>query len=730
MADKVTLQRKTNAQQLSHRHQVANANANKEIMFESKGGKSAEKEQVSVSAPVPAPVRAPIESERDKALLNNDQSRTISLTQYEEENQFDYGEFDYVEFDYGEFDYGTNWNDSNTSGIGSSEGQGTQSSHMSESMQKSQVQPRAQSQMQPLNKHVRSEMIDYTHPNPNPHQHPKLQKNRREQQQQYYQKERMNKNAEPYQYQHPSSEKRSTDTRTVNKTYYSRNQTTNAGMRMGMDKGANTSTGATTSRALHKTHSRQGSSALVSPREVSSTLRQTPQHTRTRTNHARQDHSSNSHTAKSISTSVAHQMHNVIPFTPKISTQMYRDPTTCTKKEVISNSVTKSVYSASASTTASAKVSARTRTSSTRTPSSSGNIANNKFSCVTMSRTKMKNPYAKIGKYTKNRSTSSLTSTPHSRMLASSTITPYKSPTVDVLDSLSKNTSVEQYPQMMFLHEAIQRANNDNDANINNDDTTTRTSQRLVQIMGLIVTDPCGAKYAKPSQTKDKDKDFSSSPESKIAFCFDDGTAMIDALYEDISSSAKHYSSNKLEMQQLLSNLGLPQPRQIKKGDTIDCIGFIQCVRSSQRNGLCFIVQSVSFFSDPNLETLRIAQIAHGQKFATKTPSDDGCKIKINRSSVNPMTPNRLTTGMYVFGNLKGRKSCPIIYEPDKVHVDLKRLMHFINLSRPRGLTFDQLESIFHFETVQEVCALRNSLKMLQTNYEIYISRTGSYLPL
>ena len=687
---------------------------------------------VSAPAPAPAPVRAPVESEREKALLNNDQSRTISLTQYEEENKCDYVEFDYGEFDYGEFDYGTNWNDSNTSGIGSSEGQGKQSSYMSESMQKSQVQPRAQSQVQPLNKHVRSETIDYTHPNPYPHQHRKLHKNRREQQQQYYQKERVNKSAEPYQYQHPSSEKRSTDTRTVKKTYYARNQTrtTNAGMSMGMDKGANTSTGTTTSRALHKTHSRQGSSALVSPREVSSTLKQTPQHKCTRTNHARQDHSSNSHTAKSISTSVAHQMHNAIPFTPKISTQMYRDPTTCTKKEVISNSVTKSVYSASASTTASAKASARTRTSSTRTPSSSGNIVNNKFSCVTMSRTKMKNPYAKIGKYTKNRSTSTLTSTPHSRMLASSTITPYKSPTVDVLDSLSKNTSVEQYPQMMFLHEAIQRANNDNDANINSDDTTTRTSQRLVQIMGLIVTDPCGAKYAKPSQTKDKDKDLSSSPESKIAFCFDDGTSMIDALYEDTSSSTKHYSSNKLEMQQLLSNLGLPQPRQIKKGDTIDCIGFIQCVRYTQRNGLCFIVQSVSFFSDPNLETLRIAQIAHGQKFATKTPSDDGCKIKINRSSVNPMTPNRLTTGMYVFGNLKGRKSCPIIYEPDKVHVDLKRLMHFINLSRPRGLTFDQLESIFHFETVQEVCALRNSLKMLQTNYEIYISRTGSYLPL
>ena len=42
-------------------------------MFGSKGGK----EQVSVSAP--APVRAPIESEREKALLNNYQSRTIRV---------------------------------------------------------------------------------------------------------------------------------------------------------------------------------------------------------------------------------------------------------------------------------------------------------------------------------------------------------------------------------------------------------------------------------------------------------------------------------------------------------------------------------------------------------------------------------------------------------------------------------------------------------------------------
>lgn len=244
-------------------------------------------------------------------------------------------------------------------------------------------------------------------------------------------------------------------------------------------------------------------------------------------------------------------------------------------------------------------------------------------------------------------------------------------------------------------------------------------TQRAVRIQGVVMTDPTNVCY------NDNHRN-SSAGTKRLAFCLDDGSCVIDVLYEKSCGKNKKEQIDELEKLNFLSSLSLTPLREVAKGDRIECRGYIQYVQSNDQQSTstpCFFVGSVSFISDPNHEILRIAQIDYSRRISLK----DG-----NKMPVEPRfsCPKRVTEGMHVFGNAGGRKASPIIYEGDKVLVDPDRLMHLISLSKPDGLTFQNLETIFHFDTVQEICALRNSLKMLQANYAICISRTGSYLPM
>jgi len=346
-------------------------------------------------------------------------------------------------------------------------------------------------------------------------------------------------------------------------------------------------------------------------------------------------------------------------------------------------------------------------------------VASTPHAKIASSLSASKNPYAKRG------TRSMITTTPHPKTPARSTVTPFKSPSPSTQKKgfrWKNNVTASPYPEMMFLVEAMKEAKDSLHK------SSIESVQRMVQIQGIVVTGPYNTRISYNENDAKDQESASTSVKAKLAFCLDDGTSMIDVLYAS-SYESKDDQGNESEKIKLLSSLSLPPLREVTKGDRVDCRGFIQYVQLESRNDdakdqtpvPCFMVDSVSFVSDPNHEILRMAQISYARRMSSK----DRCKAPVGFSR-----PQKVIQGMHVFGNPKGRKSSPIIYEPNKVFVDLARLMHLINLSKPKGLTFHHLETIFHLNTVQDICALRNSLKMLQANYEIYVSRTGSYLPM
>mmetsp|Transcript_62 Transcript_62/g.112 ORF Transcript_62/g.112 Transcript_62/m.112 type:complete len:485 (+) Transcript_62:104-1558(+) len=213
------------------------------------------------------------------------------------------------------------------------------------------------------------------------------------------------------------------------------------------------------------------------------------------------------------------------------------------------------------------------------------------------------------------------------------------------------------------------------------------TLSRQIQIMGHVMTEPYSVVY---------------QGEDYIAFCFDDGTAMVDVLY-------KNHSLEKLQKhEQLLSSLSLPplMQQQVKMGSCIDCKGTIQYVRTFHGKDHdnedkydavvpCFIVYSISFVMDPNLEVLRMSHLAHGVNSKKRTMD-------------------------MLFGNDNVQRKL----------VDNVRLLHLIGVSPPKGLTRKDLEVLFQIETEEEKWHLMSELKALQSSYDIYTSRDGAYMPI
>jgi hypothetical protein len=56
--------------------------------------------------------------------------------------------------------------------------------------------------------------------------------------------------------------------------------------------------------------------------------------------------------------------------------------------------------------------------------------------------------------------------------------------------------------------------------------------------------------------------------------------------------------------------------------------------------------------------------------------------------------------------------------------------MNYIQYSKPQGLMQDELMLLFDCTTQEQIQALVDGLEEMRTNYDIYISQTGSYLPL
>jgi len=306
---------------------------------------------------------------------------------------------------------------------------------------------------------------------------------------------------------------------------------------------------------------------------------------------------------------------------------------------------------------------------------------------------------------------------------------PSKAPQTKTVRWKEEEEKEPPHPLLSFLIMAMRNAKNEYSQRPSSSLSSLKSCRQLVRIQGIVTTDPFITTY------KDQKHGVRTAAEETLAFMFDDGTATIDALYTTTPMKCipgldpQNYEMAK---HKLLTLLSLPPLRKIALGDRVDCTGYIQYVRSNSNSSQesiakkrkltpCFMVELVSFVSDPNLEALRIAQIT---RVKPKTVQD--CTTLGNSTQPRPR-PCKET--VFVYGN-PGRKPSPIIYETKRVYVDPVRLFHLINLSPPTGLTLNDLEMLFHLDTVQQSCALRNGLKMLQTNYEIYVSRTGAYLPL
>lgn len=182
------------------------------------------------------------------------------------------------------------------------------------------------------------------------------------------------------------------------------------------------------------------------------------------------------------------------------------------------------------------------------------------------------------------------------------------------------------------------------------------------------------------------------------SFELDDGTAKIKAVLRknDTSSSMDH---------NLLSRLGLSPLRSIEKGCRIDCKGTIQRQPPSTEN-IIFLIDSYSFCTDPNSETLHTAQIIHD----THSSQSDTCKSIIEE----------------VFEN-------QLIFKRDKTNgiiVNEKRILELIHLSKPLGLSSNDLSHLCNVRLKEEAAALENSLAFLQSSFEVFLSREGKFVPM
>jgi hypothetical protein len=264
---------------------------------------------------------------------------------------------------------------------------------------------------------------------------------------------------------------------------------------------------------------------------------------------------------------------------------------------------------------------------------------------------------------------------------------------------------------IMFLAEALKEAKNDDITIDSSQNITMKSSggrrRRRIQIMGHVTSEPYSVLY---------------QGEDYITFCLEDGTASVDVLYNH-KQNHSFLQSTSPKKEQLLSFLSLPPLSQVKMGSCIDCKGFLQYVRSLDANHYgekheynnivpCFIVHSISFVVDPNIEVLRMTQLIH---YGKKQQNWSNVSSQGTCNNIQERT-------LYMFG--RGN-----VQQRTKV-VDGVRLLHLIGVSRPKGLTRNELEVLFEIETEEDRRCLMSEIKALQSSYDIYVSRDGAYLPM
>jgi len=286
----------------------------------------------------------------------------------------------------------------------------------------------------------------------------------------------------------------------------------------------------------------------------------------------------------------------------------------------------------------------------------------------------------------------------------STLVTPTRSPSVK-----SPFRELRQ-PTITFLIGAMKKAKDDflvQQSNSLYDEIQQSPQPQYVQIYGIAVSEPISTLY---------------KSQESLAFCLDDGTATIDVLYVD-PTDVNHDENQKRFKDNFLSSLNLPPKRIVTKGARIECRGCIRFFPSDHQDSdliqprlnPCYIVDSIAFATDPNFEALRTAQIS----YLKKNPG-----FAKGGSAV----PQKLEVKTYVLENPEDRAARS--EENAESSVDRHRLFHLISISKPKGLSCDELGLLLSIQSLEEANVLQNELKVLQDSFEIYVSREGAFLAM
>jgi len=326
----------------------------------------------------------------------------------------------------------------------------------------------------------------------------------------------------------------------------------------------------------------------------------------------------------------------------------------------------------------------------------------------------------------------------------------------------SPYSKTQTCPERMFLSEAIARSDTtDGTTNAQHHDE----SQRLLRIMGLVVTTPSLSQNRQPEVTSDRTT-RTNAPRCRWTFLLDDGTALIDVVLVGEGEEGNADDERPVpETERSNEGVGSPPRPEFAEGDCVDCVGAIECVRLPQgdersdgtivtadgdggrstppRNdgggagvtvgdatGLmadggfeavsCFLVRTVSSVSDPNMFALRMAELTYVAGHDRRSTSLPGARFDDGDGMDGGEGTAANETGIYMYGGLLSR-------DPNK---ERSRILYLVQLSRPDGLSESELAVLLGYETAQECDSLRYWLGDMHANFEIYQNKERSYLPL
>lgn len=315
-------------------------------------------------------------------------------------------------------------------------------------------------------------------------------------------------------------------------------------------------------------------------------------------------------------------------------------------------------------------------------------------------------------------------------------------------------------------------------------------STKLFRIMGRVIHIQ-HEKQKLQSQTSNSTTFYTKDDDEYMKFkmTLDDGTSTIDIMFPHSHEFSSNHDNDKnlFHIGECIDCVGILQ--------NVYCYDNMNNDDSGGNHGArALLLESVSKVHDPNLETLRMIELgtqswdfSKRKEFLTFIQQhhyDDSLFIHYqsilsngkhkwtecrnenwNQSNyMNVMThqPQKIqhqqqqqyheqeNHRINMYGNLISNyvpfqtitnintppQSLSLQHQPQQLHVqklsiDRDQLLHYIELSKPRGLHFDDLMLLFDCQTMEEIQALKDGLQMIQKNGEIYINiNNDCYMPL